>query len=180
MTPAVAEAQLQQFLQKVRQLNAFVALTEADPALRDALRDCSHHHEVVALARDCGFEIGRRWGEQRAPLPAGSNLLRGPCPPEGQECTEVLVQGEGWRLERIHSCTASTPPGQWYDQPESEWVTLLQGSALLQFADEEVPRSLGPGDSVLIAPHRRHRVVATDPAPGSVWLALFFQEASAG
>jgi cupin 2 domain-containing protein len=25
----------------------------------------------------------------------------------------------------------------------------------------------------LITPHRRHRVVATDPDPGTLWLALF-------
>ncbi|WP_087069076.1 Nif11 domain/cupin domain-containing protein [Cyanobium sp. NIES-981] len=176
----MAEAQLQQFLDKVRQLNAFVALTEADPALRDALRDCSHHHQVVALARQCGFEIGRRWGERNAPLPAGPNLLGGPCPPPGRETSEILLQGADWRLEKIHSCEATTPSGAWYDQQASEWVTLLQGSALLQFADESEPRALGPGDSVLIAPHRRHRVEATDPAPGSVWLALFFGAACAG
>jgi cupin 2 domain-containing protein len=173
----VAEAQLQQFLEKVRQLNAFVALTEADPALRQALRDCSHHNEVVALARRCGFEIGRRWGEPPSCAPASPNLLGGACPPAGQEHSEILLQTERWRLERIHSCEAATPMGEWYDQTDSEWVTLLQGSALLQFADEDGPRALGVGDSLLIAPHRRHRVVATDPAPGSVWLALFFQAA---
>jgi len=59
----MAEAHLQQFLEKVRQLNAFVALSEADPNLRQRLRDCGDHHQVVALARSCGFEIGRRWGE---------------------------------------------------------------------------------------------------------------------
>jgi cupin 2 domain-containing protein len=26
----------------------------------------------------------------------------------------------------------------------------------------------------MIAPHRRHRVTATDPNPGTVWLALFW------
>ncbi|MDP4708120.1 MAG: Nif11-like leader peptide family natural product precursor, partial [Cyanobium sp. MAG_237] len=54
----MAEAQLQQFLEKVRQLNAFVALSEAEPALLQALRDCSDHHAVVELARSRGFEIG--------------------------------------------------------------------------------------------------------------------------
>ena len=69
----MAEAQLQQFLEKVRQLNAFVALSEADPALRQALRDCGDHHQVVALAHSCGFEIGRRWGEP----PAGDGAEAG-------------------------------------------------------------------------------------------------------
>ena len=81
----MAEAQLQQFLEKVRQLNAFVALSEAEPCLRQALRDCSDHHEVVALAQSRGFEIGRRWGETDPPRKAEANLLATPCPPAGQE-----------------------------------------------------------------------------------------------
>ena len=45
----MAEAQLQQFLNKIEQLNAFVALSEAQPDLRQALRDCSNHHDVCLL-----------------------------------------------------------------------------------------------------------------------------------
>lgn len=58
----MADAQLQQFLKKIEQLNAFVALTEAQPDLRQALGDCSNHHDVVQLAAQFGFDIGRRWG----------------------------------------------------------------------------------------------------------------------
>ena len=171
----MAEAQLQQFLDKVRQLNAFVALSEADPALRQALRDCSSHHGVVALARSHGFEIGKRWGEADAVEPGAGNLLNQPLPPAGQEHTEVLVQMPGWRLERIHSNGAASPDGFWYEQAEHEWVTLLQGSAVLRFDDEQQPRALSRGDQLLISAGRRHRVEATDPAPGTVWLALFWR-----
>ena len=184
----MAEEQLQQFLAKVAALNAFVALAEADPALRANLRDCSTHHEVVALARRHGFEIGRRWGDPEPPPlaepprvaegPAG-NLLAGPCPPEGEEITTVLLEQPGLRLERIHSCAAASPEGFWYEQAEHEWVMLLQGSARLQFADEAQPRDLCRGDALLIEAGRRHRVVATDARPGSVWLALFWSAASA-
>lgn len=181
----MADAQLQQFLEKVRQLNAFVARSEADPQLRAALRDCNTHHEVVALARSQGFEIGRRWGDAPTPaaaaaLAGATNLLAGPCPPPGEEHSQQLAAGPGWRLERIHSCRASSPPGFWYDQHEWEWVTLLQGSARLRFAAEPVARDLCRGDSLLIRPHQRHRLEETDAAPGSVWLALFWQEAAAG
>lgn len=182
----MAEAQLQQFLEKVRQLNAFVALSEADPALREALGNCSHHQQVVTLARRHGFEIGRRWGEAApAGTPAGDNLLAGPCPAPGEEHTTVLASGEGWRLERIHSCGASSPPGFWYDQAEHEWVTLLQGSARLRLAgpdpgDPEEELELCRGDALLIPAHRRHRLEATDGEPGCVWLALFWREACAG
>ncbi len=175
----MAEAQLQQFLEKVKQLNAFVALSEQQPELREALRQCSQHHEVVQLAASHGFEIGRRWGEE----PSGTrpsdqtNLLSSPCPEQGHERTEAIASGNGWRLERIHSCLASSPEGFWYDQPELEWVLVLRGSARLQFADEPQVRDLCVGDSLLITPHRRHRVVATDPDPGTLWLALFWTAA---
>jgi cupin 2 domain-containing protein len=175
----VAEAHLQQFLEKVRQLNAFVALSEADPAVRAALGACSHHHAVVELARRHGFEIGRRWGEGEASSAQPDNLLAGPCPPPGSETSWLLAAQDGWRLERIHSCQAASAEGFWYDQEEMEWVTLLQGSARLRFADEPLARELCRGDSLLITPHRRHRIEATDPAPGSVWLALFWREACA-
>ncbi len=171
----MAEAQLQQFLEKVRQLNAFVALSEAMPELRSALRDCSNHHEVVSLAAQFGFDIGRRWGDTNPPAasPDASNLLSSACPPRGEERVDRLADGRGWRLERIHSCEACSPPGFWYDQSEQEWVLVLRGSARLHFEDEAEPRDLCVGDSVLIAPHRRHRVITTDPDPGTLWLALF-------
>ncbi|WP_415398672.1 Nif11 domain/cupin domain-containing protein [Synechococcus sp. W4D4] len=173
----MAEAQLQQFLKKIEQLNAFVALSEAQPEVRQALQDCSNHHDVVQLAAQFGFEIGRRWGDSspKQPRPTDQpNLLRGDCPTSGQERTDVLASGQHWRLERIHSCQASSPAEGWYDQEDSEWVLVLQGSASLQFEDEELPRDLCVGDALLIAPHRRHRVTATDPDPGTVWLALFW------
>ena len=177
----MAEAQLQQFLEKVRQLNAFVALSEADPALRQALRDCGDHHQVVALARSCGFEIGRRWGEPAAGDGAATgaaggaaSLVGGPCPADGEEATTVLLQTPQLRLERIHSCSARSPEGFWYDQSEHEWVLLLQGSARLAFADEGEPRDLACGDALLISAGRRHRLLRSDPAPGTIWLALFW------
>jgi cupin 2 domain-containing protein len=179
----MAEAQLQQFLEKVRQLNAFVALSEARPELRQALRDCSNHHDVVTLAASVGYDIGRRWGD--APAAGGPpgerehsdqwNLLSGTCPAPGEERVERLLSGTHWRLERIHSCLASSPEGFWYDQAEHESVLVLRGSARLQFEDETHARDLCVGDSLLIPPHRRHQLLATDPDPGTVWLALFWR-----
>jgi cupin 2 domain-containing protein len=174
----MADADLERFLEKIRQLNAFVALSERQPELREALRQCSHHDEVVALARSQGFEIGRRWGE--APPLQTPSLLGGEPPPEGEERTQVILATAALRLERIHSCGASSPPGFWYEQQEEEWVCLLQGCASLQFADEPSPRRLQQGDSLLIRAGRRHRVVATDPHPGTIWLALFWSSSPAG
>lgn len=173
----MAEADLEQFLAKVRDLGLLAERVAADPALRSRLAACSHHHEVVALARAEGFEIGRRWGERQAGSAGGdANLLAGALPPEGEERSEMLHSGSGWRLERIHSCLARSPEGFWYEQPEHEWVCLLQGSALLQFADEPSARQLSRGDSLYLAPRRRHRLEASDAEPGTVWLALFWAE----
>ncbi len=197
----MAEAQLQQFLEKVRQLNAFVALSEADPGFRQRLSDCANHQQVVDLASSCGFEIARRWGEPPSQSSqamvsiggdgadlqdvglellaagdngSGQNLLSRPCPPPGLERSDRLLGQGQLRLELIHSCEFANPPGFWYDQIESEWVLLLQGGAQLRFADEAQTRCLKAGDSLLITPRRRHRVEATDPAPGTLWLALFW------
>ena len=176
----MAEAQLQQFLAKVAALNAFVALSEADPAVRQALADCSNHHEVVTLARSHGLEIGRRWGETDSTSGGDDNLLAGPLPATGQERCTTLIETPQWRLQQIHSNQAASPEGFWYDQHEHEWVLLLQGSALLQLAGEAEPRALCRGDQLLIPAGQRHRLEATDPAPGTVWLALFWTGADAG
>jgi len=172
----MAEEDLVQFLHKVGELNAFVALIEAQPDLRRALRDCAHHHEVVALARRHGFEIGRRWGDHQ-PLSTGpDHLAAGPCPAEGTEISSTLIETAQFRLVRIHSCRASSPEGFWYDQREHEWLTLIQGSARLQFEADSHAIELNRGDTLWITPGRRHRLVDSDPAPGTIWLALFWQD----
>lgn len=172
----MAEAQLQQFLEKIRQLNAFVALCEARPALRRELAACGSHGDVVRLARAQGFEIGRRWGETQAPEGDGdANLLVGACPAEGQERMRLLLEQPGLRLERIHSCSASSPEGFWYDQRDHEWLMVLQGSARIGYGDGRPEVALHCGDSLLIPAGCRHRVVETDPAPGTIWLALFWR-----
>ena len=176
----MAEADLEQFLAKVRDLGAFADLVAADPELRCRLAACSHHQEVVDLALVHGFAIGRRWGERQVPPSGDGNLLAGPPPPQGQEHSAVLFEGTGWRLERIQSCGASSPAGFWYDQGAHEWVCLLQGSARLQLADEAESRELNRGDSLYLAPRRRHRLEGTDGGRGTVWLALFWWDPEAG
>lgn len=94
--------------------------------------------------------------------------------PQDAEWSETLARHPGVRVERILSTGQASPPDFWYDQAEGEWVTLLQGAALLRFADEALPRHLDPGDWLDIAPHRRHRVEWTDPQQPTLWLAVFY------
>jgi len=94
---------------------------------------------------------------------------------ENEQFSELLSR-PGLRIERIVSTGQASPADFWYDQPEGEWVLLVQGAARLHFADEPAPRELGPGDFVDITPHRRHRVDWTDPDQPTVWLAIHYAE----
>ncbi len=51
----------------------------------------------------------------------------------------------------------STLPGEWYDQDTDEWVILLQGEAILSYADGS-ETNLTPGDYLFIPAHQKHRV----------------------
>lgn len=85
-----------------------------------------------------------------------------------------LLKRPSLRIERIVSTGQASPPGFWYDQPEGEWVLLLQGAAGIRFADAPETRALAPGDFLEIAPHRRHRVEWTHPDQATVWLAIHY------
>jgi len=91
------------------------------------------------------------------------------------ERVDELLSRSGLRIERIVSWGQVSPAGFWYDQAEGEWVLVLAGAARLRFEDETDARSLGPGDWLDIAPHRRHRVDWTDPAVPTVWLAVYYR-----
>jgi cupin 2 domain-containing protein len=87
--------------------------------------------------------------------------------------TEVLSR-KGVQIERIVSTGQSTPADKPYCQEHDEWVLLLAGSAGL-WIEGEGERDLRPGDHVLIAAHRRHRVTWTAKAEPTVWLAIHFR-----
>ena len=107
--------------------------------------------------------------------PARDNLFSAlPTAPLAEELVEILAQTPAVRIERIVSTGQASPPGFWYDQDGQEWVALLSGAATLRFADQPEPTPLNPGDWVLIAAHRRHRVETTDRDQPSVWLAVHF------
>jgi cupin 2 domain-containing protein len=75
------------------------------------------------------------------------------------------------RIERILSSGHTTPDGEFYDQPNNEWVVLLQGEAELAY-DDGSTRRLSAGDHLLIPAHERHRVTHTSTEPPCVWLAV--------
>lgn len=107
------------------------------------------------------------------------NILAGlPARPGRHEAFETLLGSSNMRIERIVSTGQASPEGFWYDQPQAEWVLVVQGSARLRFEDEPEPRLLRVGDYVYIAQHRRHRVEHTQADPPTVWLAVHIEQAT--
>ena len=97
------------------------------------------------------------------------NLFDLPTLPLSEEMTTVLAEGGSVRIVRIIS-TGQT--SGWYDQKETEFVAVLEGSATLEFENRSVIMS--KGDTLLIKPHERHRVSFTSSQPPCVWLCVFY------
>ena len=97
-----------------------------------------------------------------------------PCNPPDEQL-HTLVQAGDVHIARIVSHGHASPAGFWYDQPEHEWVILLQGAARLLFEGDEPPLTLKPGDYVDIPAHRKHRIEWTTPDEPTVWLAVHFR-----
>lgn len=106
------------------------------------------------------------------------NLFELPEPLPREELFETLQTFPLGKLERIISHGQTTPAGEWYDQEQAEWLVLLQGEACLSYADGSETH-LKSGDSLLIPPHRRHRVSYTSTVPPCIWLALHFAQPTA-
>jgi cupin 2 domain-containing protein len=108
------------------------------------------------------------------------NLLRAtPKDPERSLAEETiplldLPRASNVRLEHLVSHGQASPPGFWYDQPEDEWVMLLQGTATLAFETDAGQETLDliAGDALTIPARLRHRVASV--SPDAVWLALHF------
>lgn len=92
------------------------------------------------------------------------------------EWSDQLLAGQAFRLERIVSLGHASPPDFWYDQPQDEWVLVLQGEATFRFEDELEPLPMKAGDHIRIAAHRKHRVDWTTPDEPTVWLAIHFEQ----
>ena len=105
--------------------------------------------------------------------PPTSNILSTVPAPHADEATETLLEANGMRVERIVSYGQVSPPGFWYDQDEAEWVLILRGRARLAIEGEAEDRELGPGDSLFLPAHCRHRVAWTPPDEPTVWLTIF-------
>lgn len=99
-------------------------------------------------------------------------LHDGSAPPTpGSETFSTLLASGGARVERIVSRAAASPEGAWYDQDTDEFVLLVEGEAVLGFADG-TERRMHAGDWAVLPAHCRHRVAWTAPDRETVWLAV--------
>jgi cupin 2 domain-containing protein len=107
------------------------------------------------------------------PAARGGSLLSDlPSAPLAGERFDDLLARPDAIVRRIVSTGQATAPGTWYDQDDDEWVMVVQGHAGVAIEGEAAIRILGPGDWLFLPAHLRHRVVWTDSAPPTVWLAL--------
>ena len=93
-----------------------------------------------------------------------------------EEVTDTLLRRGGVRIERILSTGQTSPADFWYDQAEDEWVSVVQGSATLQWDDGAITE-LAAGDWILIPAHKKHRVERTSTATPCIWLVVFLPSA---
>jgi len=59
----MAKEDYERFLYKIDQLNQFVELIKNSPEKYQLIISCKTHDDVVSLAKQWGYEIGKRWGE---------------------------------------------------------------------------------------------------------------------
>lgn len=90
------------------------------------------------------------------------------------ELFQTLVQSGDMKIERIISRGHSSPEGEWYEQPQNEWVVLLSGAARLTVDGVTEPVELLPGDHLMLKAGLRHRVDWTCSDKTSIWLAVHF------
>lgn len=94
-----------------------------------------------------------------------------------KEVVQTLIRAADVRIERIVSHGHASAPDFWYDQPQSEWVIVLQGAARLEF--EGGMAELKRGDFINIPAFMKHRVAWTTPDEPTVWLGVRYVDRGA-
>jgi cupin 2 domain-containing protein len=118
--------------------------------------------------------IGAR-GSKGETVTQPTNLFDGVPRGAAEEIFTELIRHGGVRIERIVSTGQAPPPDAPYCQTHDEWVLLLSGSAGL-WVEGEGECSLRPGDCLMIAAGRRHRVTWTASGEPTIWLAVHFPQ----
>lgn len=99
------------------------------------------------------------------------NLFQLPNTLNKEELFETLLKNKNLTVERIISTGQTSPADFYYDQPQDEWVLVLQGEAILSF-EHNKSKVLVAGDCLLLPAHQKHRVDYTSSTPPCIWLAI--------
>lgn len=90
-----------------------------------------------------------------------------------KEVIEKLLETENIRVERIVSNGEISPKDFWYNQKNGEWVCLIQGTAIIEFEEEEKEKvKLKAGDYLFIPAYKKHRVSSVSKNPNCIWIAI--------
>ena len=98
------------------------------------------------------------------------NLFDIPKLPLKEELTTILTENKNVCVEQIIS---TGQVSDWFDQDKTEFLVLLDGTAELEYENGKIV-TLIKGDTLLINPHQKHRVVYTSNDPPCNWLCVFF------
>lgn len=90
-----------------------------------------------------------------------------------EEIIDTIISTKDLKIERIVSQGQCSPDGFWYDQKDNEWVIIIKGKAILEFATQE-EIILNEGEYINIPAHKKHRVKWTDPQRKTIWLAIYY------
>ncbi len=91
--------------------------------------------------------------------------------PADKEVFHALVEKGAMKLERIISTGQCSEC--WYDQPNDEFVIVIEGEAELIFDDGTVTK-MRKGDYLHIPANQKHKVAKTSTSPPCIWLALHY------
>ncbi len=78
-----------------------------------------------------------------------------------KEVVQALICAGDRRSEQIITHGYASAPVFWHDQPQHQWVIVLQGAARLQF--EEGMLEMKVGDFIIIPAFKKDRVDWTTP-----------------
>lgn len=91
------------------------------------------------------------------------------CP---KEEIKVVFENDKIKVERIFSYGAESAADFWYDNDCDEWVTVVKGSAVLDFGEEKI--ALSAGDNYYIEARVKHRVDFT--SRDCEWLCVYLKK----
>ncbi len=91
-----------------------------------------------------------------------------------KEIFQCLAESEHVKIEKIVSKGHTSPKTGWYNQDWDEWVMVIEGKAIISFADGH-SLTLKKGDFITIPAHKKHKVDWTEPETNTVWLAVHYK-----